>query len=163
MIGNPGGGRTVDQARDSIPAAGGGLVGLRLSRFQILCSSSRQDRHVRRWGRDLFVDAALELLRPIRGAVGRVPGPTIWLNAVQLYIGRDAPFYLALLVRRPHEILLGRVPNRCAAAEEEAPKRTASARTKFIGSCLLEDRRRRLITNPSPVRRCFAGAWSRAR
>src|SRR5215510_2250680 len=80
--------------------------------FPNLCSSSRQDGHVRRWGRYLFVDAALEPLCPVRGAVGRVPGPTIWLNAVQLDIrGGMRPSTL-------HCLYAG-VPSRCAGAEEE--------------------------------------------
>src|SRR5215831_3926212 len=45
------------------------------------------------------------------------------------------------------------------APRRRTPKRTARARSKFIGSCLPEDRGGRVITNPSPVRGCFAGAW----
>src|SRR5215831_21164687 len=45
------------------------------------------------------------------------------------------------------------------APRRRTPKRTASAHSKFIGSCLAEDRGGRVITNPSPVRGCFAGAW----
>src|SRR5262249_30724005 len=82
--------------------------------------------------RDLFRDALLHLLRPVQAPVGRIPGPAIWLNAVQLDIGRDAPLGLALLVRRPHEILLGRVLDRCGGARRRARKGTAIQPSNFI-------------------------------